>query len=294
MNLTLNSFIADRQQRVEKCLSFYLQHKSSPAPALEEAMAYAVLNGGKRIRPLFIYATGFALNAPVENLDIAACASELIHAYSLIHDDLPAMDNSDLRRGIPTCHKAFGEALAILAGDALQPLAFEIIATHPAPLNAEQRLTMIQILSAASGAEGMAGGQVLDISGSDSLEKIALMYELKTGALISASVKLAIVAANVHDQMVFSTLEKFAKNISLAFQLQDDLLDIESATNTLGKPQGLDAVNNKKTYVVLAGVAETRLKIETLFAEALDLIKFLGGKARYLEELVCYLRKRNK
>ncbi len=199
MNSSLTHLIETCQSRITGLFDFYLQKKISQAPALQHAMYYSVSNGGKYLRPLLVYATGSIFDVPLEHLDIPACAVELIHSYSLIHDDLPAMDNADLRRGKPACHKAFTEAMAILAGDALQPLAYEIIANHPAQLSVEQRLEMIYRLSHASGLEGMAAGQALDIIGVDSLPALEHMYALKTGALFVTSVKLGMVAANVKE-----------------------------------------------------------------------------------------------
>ena len=206
MNSSLTDLVETCQARITGLFDFYLQKKISQAPALQHAMYYSVSNGGKYLRPLLVYATGAIFDAPLENLDIPAVAVELIHSYSLIHDDLPAMDNADLRRGKPACHKAFSEAMAILAGDALQPLAYEIIARHPAPLNIEQRLEMIYQLSHASGLEGMAAGQALDIIGVDSLQALEHMYALKTGALFETSVKLGMIAANVKEH---SALDEF-------------------------------------------------------------------------------------
>lgn len=277
------------QSRLEKIFNHYLIETSSPAPELQKAMAYAVLNGGKRIRPLLVYATGLALDANWENCDVPACALEFMHAYSLIHDDLPAMDNADLRRGKPSCHKAFNEALAILAGDALQPLAFEVLVSHTAPLRVEQRLLMVQILGHSSGMQGMVGGQTLDIEGTRDLEA---MYQLKTGALLTACVKLGAAAANLQSSSTLAALEKYARNIGLAFQIQDDLLDFENAEVT-GKPQGLDAANEKMTYPALNGIARTRLKIEELFSEALSAVEVLGAKGEILREFAhCLMGRR--
>ena len=276
------------KERLDKVFTYYLKDNAVPASQLQEAMAYAVLNGGKRLRPLLIYATGYALDASHESLDIPACAIEFIHAYSLIHDDLPSMDNADLRRGKPSCHKAYNEGLAILAGDALQPLAFELITSHPANLSASQRLEMIKILSNASGYQGMAAGQTLDIEGTDLLEE---MYNLKTGALLIASVQLAAVAAGVQNADIFHALETYAKNIGLAFQIQDDLLDLESSELT-GKTQGLDIQNNKPTFPSLYGVEKAYAKIEELFSQALLSLNTLGPKTAPLKELAHHLMQR--
>lgn len=292
--MNLADLITTSQGRLENLFHTYLTEKQYPAPTLQKAMSYAVMNGGKRIRPLLVYLSGYALNAPMENLDPAACAIELIHAYSLVHDDLPAMDNSDLRRGNPACHKAFNEAIAILAGDALQPLAFEIITQHPAKLSAEQRLQMIQTLCSASGIAGMAAGQMLDLAGVHSLESLTHMYQLKTGALLAACVKLGAIAANNQNPSFDSALETYAQSIGLAFQIQDDLLDIESSTEDLGKPQGIDVINEKVTYPTLIGVEACRQKVKHLFDSALDAIQILGPKSQMLSEFAHLLLKRRK
>jgi geranylgeranyl pyrophosphate synthase len=293
MILSIHDLLNMSQQRIEKLFNLYLQNKDSPASYLKEAMFYAVSNGGKRIRPLLVYATGHYLNVEWESLDIPACAVELIHSYSLIHDDLPAMDNADLRRGKPACHKAYNEAIAILAGDALQPLAFEIIASHPAKLNSDQRIAMITQLCHASGLNGMAAGQALDINGVHTTEQLIEMYQLKTGALLNTSVRLAMIASHTGDLQQRTALNHFADNIGLGFQIQDDLLDIENA-EIIGKPKGLDVINNKITYPYLVGVEPARLKIKSLFEKALQSIDMLDEKANILRELACFLLQRKK
>lgn len=295
MTLTLSNLIPTCQKRVETCFTNYLQKIDAPAPILCEAMRYGVLNGGKRIRPLLVYATGLALGATLESLDAAACAVEVIHSYSLIHDDLPAMDNADLRRGKPSCHKAYNEAMAILAGDALQALAFEIIATHSVSLTPAQQMEMIFILSRASGPFGMAGGQALDITIMDNcitLDNLLKLYSLKTGALLQASVELGVISANITDKKIRTALEKYAKNLGLAFQIHDDLLDMQSTTTELGKPQGIDSTNNKTTYPVLCGIEKTKEKIHELTYEALASIDILGDKGAILKQLADYLLQR--
>ena len=292
--MTLTDFISVSKKRLDDMFNHYIVDASQPAAKLNEAIAYSVLNDGKRIRPLLVYLTGHAFHAPLENLDAAACAIELIHVYSLIHDDLPAMDNSDLRRGKPTCHKVFGDALAILAGDALQTLAFEIIATHPAELNANQRLKMVHILSQTSGIHGMAAGQTLDLLGVKTLDSLTKMYQLKTGALLNASVKLGIISANIESEQVFASLHRFTECIGLAFQIQDDLLDIEGSKETIGKPQGIDHANAKITYPSLIGIEQSRQKVQELFASALAALDFLGQDGQLLQDLTKHLQKRNK
>lgn len=292
--MTLKEFITQAQSRLELSFKQYIIENLSPAITLHKAITYATLNGGKRIRPLLVYLIGRTFDSTWENLDPPACAIELIHVYSLIHDDLPAMDNSDLRRGNPSCHKAFTEATAILAGDALQPLAFDILTQHSASLTSQQRLDMIKILSKASGLHGMAAGQMLDIEGITSLDSLTHMYQLKTGALLSAAVQLGAISAGISDPMIFDSLHTFSENIGLAFQIQDDLLDIVGTSDTLGKPQGIDQTNQKITYPSLLGIEESRQKIQVLYDTALDSLNFLGERSKLLCEFATLLLQRNK
>jgi geranylgeranyl pyrophosphate synthase len=271
------------RERTNTVFNTYFNNSKMPSDELQSAMAYGVLNGGKRIRPLLVYATGLALNASLENLDVPAAAIEMIHSYSLIHDDLPAMDNADLRRGKPSCHKQYGEAMAILAGDSLQTTAFTILAEYPSQLTAAQRIQMVRILSYASGQQGMAAGQALDILGAAAtLEDLQQLHYLKTGALLSAAVHLGAAAAHVEKH---TPLENYAYCLGLAFQIQDDLLDVESDTATLGKPQGLDAINGKKTYPQLLGTEKSRQKVAELTASAMASIETLGANGALLREL---------
>lgn len=294
MSMSLNELITHCKYRTDQMFTLYLNIDKCPAPLLQEVMSYAVSNGGKRIRPLLVYATGITLGASLENLDAPASAIELIHAYSLIHDDLPAMDNADLRRGKPSCHKAYNEALAILAGDALQPLAFQIIASHPSALHDNQRLNMINVLSDACGMNGMVAGQVLDMVTIPSYDSLKQIHDLKTGALIYASIKLGLIASHNKDPRINSTLMAFAKNIGLGFQIQDDLLDLESNTETLGKPQGIDHTNKKVTFPTLLGIKQSRQKAEILFAEAKQQLNTLGSAANTLKDLTEYIIQRKK
>ena len=295
MKLVLQDLQILCQQRTRDIFKHYLEKLATPAPLLQQAMSYAIVNGGKRLRPLLIYTTGYALGAPWENLDVPATAIEMIHSYSLIHDDLPAMDNSDLRRGKPTCHKVYGDAIAILAGDALQTLAFEILTSHPAPqLWPYQRLAMIQALCHASGLQGIAAGQTLDIQKVNNLSEITAMYQLKTGILLSACINLSLIAANVSDPQIISSLENFAHCIGLAFQIQDDLLDIEGEVALTGKPNGIDAANQKVTYVSLVGIDHARQKINELFESAITSIQILGEKSVVLLELANFILQREK
>jgi farnesyl diphosphate synthase len=275
--------------RTEKLIDNYITNSGIFPAELKKSLGYSVLNGGKRVRPLLVFAAGLALGGKLENLDAPAVAIELIHSYSLVHDDLPAMDNADLRRGKPSCHTVFGAALAILAGDGLQTLAFQILAEHPCDLSAEQRLQMVQILSAASGISGMVAGQALDILGKvDNLNDLTQLQQLKTGALLTASVKLGMAGANQWD----AGLINFADNIGLAFQIQDDLLDLESDTETLGKPQGIDAINKKITYPQLLGAAKSRQKILELTQTALASLQHLGENGALLRAVAEYLLQR--
>ena len=284
------------QQRTDQALQKYLPSETTIPQPLHKAMRYAVLNGGKRIRPLLAYATGHALDVNVEKIDAAACAVELIHAYSLVHDDLPAMDDDDLRRGKPTCHKAFGEAEAILAGDALQSLAFHLLAHCLADdIPTQQQLQMVEVLATASGSRGMAGGQSIDLNAVGKTLNIAELENMhihKTGALIRASVKLgALCSANVNKD-VLKKLDHFAKCIGLAFQIRDDILDVEGDTETLGKPQGSDIARNKPTYPALLGINEARQMADELYQEALDSLADFGDNAIPLQMLSSYIIQR--
>jgi farnesyl diphosphate synthase len=252
-------------------------------------MDYTLQNGGKRIRPLLIYATGTIFDAPSENLDIPAISVELIHTYSLIHDDLPCMDNADLRRGKPTCHKVHGEGMAVLAGDALHTLAMQIISSHPAPLSAERRLQMIQTLSIACGPYGMAAGQALDITALSqpniSLELIEHIYKLKTGVLLSACIELGHLASGDDNASHRATLKQFGNCIGLAFQIQDDILDIETTADISGKTQGIDLINNKITYPRICGIDKAKTKVANLYQEALVCLENFGENAQLLREI---------
>ncbi len=258
-------------------------------------MHYALLGGGKRMRPLLVYATGHAFGASPGALDACAVAVEIIHAYSLVHDDLPAMDDDALRRGRPTCHIAFGEAMAILAGDALQALAFEVLARDTAEHDAAMRVEMMRVLAAACGSHGMAGGQAFDLSavgqrlGAAELER---MHVHKTGALIRASVRLGALAAGCFDEAVLARLERYGHCVGLAFQIRDDILDIEGEAATLGKTAGKDAANDKPTYPAILGLEASRAHLEALTAEALDAVEGFGGSAAHLRDLARFIATR--
>lgn len=264
---------------------------------LHQAMRYAVLGGGKRIRPVLVYSAGAAVGAMLEALDGPACAVEFIHAYSLIHDDLPAMDNDELRHGRPTCHRAFGEALAILAGDALQALAFQVLSQDPAMISDSViRMRMLGLLAQAAGSRGLVGGQAIDLAavGRDDLTLAELenMHIHKTGALIRASVLLGAFSRPEVEPTVLERLDRYAKCIGLAFQIRDDILDVVGDTATLGKTQGADRALNKPTYPALLGLDGAREHARALHQEALASLESLGSEADPLRWLATYIVER--
>ena len=257
---------ASWRQRVDDALDHALTHSTLPGSRLQAAMRHATLLGGKRMRPLLVYATGDLLAADIAALDAPASAIELIHAYSLVHDDLPAMDDDALRRGQPTVHVTFDEATAILAGDALQSLAFQQLAA--APLPADARITMVRELASASGAAGMCGGQAFDIDatgrgGDISLNELERLHALKTGALLRCAVRLGAIAGNA-DRDTLDALDRYAEALGLAFQIRDDLLDIEGDSATLGKTAGKDLAQNKATFPALLGIDASHAKLVEL------------------------------
>ncbi len=282
--------------RADAALARALPAETQPPHALHRAMRYAVLGGGKRLRPLLVYATGLAFGASLDRLDSSAVAVEVIHAYSLVHDDLPAMDDDELRRGRPTCHVAFGEAMAILAGDALQALAFEVLAADTAlAADAPAHLDMLRTLAAACGSHGMAGGQALDLAAvGQRLDAVELerMHAYKTGALIRASVRLGAIAAGRHDADTLAALDRYGHAIGLAFQIRDDLLDIEGATAELGKTAGKDVAANKPTYPAILGVEASRRELAALTASALGAIAPLAARAGHLADLARFVAQR--
>ncbi|MCC6209347.1 MAG: (2E,6E)-farnesyl diphosphate synthase [Gammaproteobacteria bacterium] len=282
--------------RVESALDRWLPPADAEPRDLHRAMRYAALAGGKYVRPLLVYATGHAFGVTPERLDGAACAVELIHAYSLVHDDLPAMDNDLLRRGKPSCHVAFGEAPAILTGDALQALAFHILAADPAPgVPPAQRLRMIDTLAHAGGSFGMAGGQAIDLAAvgrSLELEALEDMHTRKTGALIRASVLMGALAAGDLPEETLAALGEYARCIGLTFQIRDDVLDAEGDTTTLGKTSGSDRDNNKPTYATLLGVDAAKHLAEELHREAVEHLEGLGAAADLLRQISAYIIRR--
>ncbi|WP_299011042.1 (2E,6E)-farnesyl diphosphate synthase [uncultured Shewanella sp.] len=289
----LQTRIEQYQHRVDAYLTQTITALPVSDEHLKAAMKQGVLQGGKRIRPFLVYAIGDMLNLDLNQLDAAAAAIECIHAYSLIHDDLPAMDDDALRRGQPTLHIAFDEATAILAGDALQSLAFDII-SRSSDLEAKQQLSMVQALATASGYNGMCGGQAIDLNATDKqidLATLTQLHRLKTGALIRCAVELAIIAANI-DADECRHLYDFADAIGLAFQVQDDVLDITASTEELGKPQGSDTDANKSTYPKLLGLAGAQQTAHTLIQNALSALAKLPYNSQLIAEFARYIIER--
>jgi farnesyl diphosphate synthase len=288
--------IAEYRTRIEKVLDHWLPAPDRVPQRLHAALRYSVLGSGKRLRPILVYATGEALGADLRRLDAPAAAVELIHAYSLVHDDLPAMDDDDLRRGRPTTHKAFDEATAILVGDALQVLAFRILATDP-ELNDEPRtrVRLIEALAEASGTEGMAGGQALDLGAVGRILSVAELEEMhrrKTGALIRASVLMPALAQHI-DAQRFEVLDRFARHIGLAFQVQDDILDVEGDPATVGKPTGADRAKAKPTYPSVIGLEASKQRCRELHQAAIDTLRDFGPGADNLRWLADFVIERD-
>lgn len=282
------------RDRVEPRLEAVLPDENAPPAELHAAMRYALLGGGKRVRPLLIYATGEALDIPVERLDLPACAVEIVHAYSLVHDDLPAMDDDDLRRGRPTCHRKFGEATAILAGDALQALAFEVLAKDAATGTGA---AMTLCLARACGSGGMAGGQAMDLAAVGqglNVEQLENMHQRKTGALIQASVMLATLQNAGLDEDTARGLGDFGALLGLAFQIRDDVLDVQGDTDTLGKVAGSDEARDKPTYPAAVGLEAAQDRAEALLDDALSSIDTLPASADLLRYLARYIVARDR
>jgi geranylgeranyl diphosphate synthase, type II len=284
------------QSRVQAVLNTVLPTPDLVPQRLHAAQRYAVLCGGKRLRPLLVYCTGEALNIPAHMLDAPAAAVELIHSYSLVHDDLPAMDDDDLRRGQPTTHKAFDDATAILAGDALQVLAFSLLSRDKTVgVSADARLKMIQILADASGTAGMAGGQAIDLAAVGrnlNLEELEAMHRLKTGALIRASVLMAAACAPALRSADWDALDGYSQDIGLAFQIQDDILDVEGDTQEIGKTSGADAARAKPTYPSVMGLENAKIRARELKLRACERLAPLGESAHVLAWLASYVIQR--
>lgn len=301
MTPAFEAYLADARSRADRALFNTLPAAATPPAAdalagLETACRYPLEVGGKRIRPILCYAAAATVgqwDAP--GLDEAAAALELIHTYSLIHDDLPAMDDDDLRRGKPTLHKAYDEATAVLVGDALQARAFELLAAAPG-LDDRNKVAMLRLLAQAAGPAGMVGGQFIDIQVTDTtiaLPDLSAMHALKTGALIKASVALGAIAAGGSTAQL-AALERYATHIGLAFQVVDDILDVEGDTATLGKTRGKDCEANKPTYVKLLGLAGAKAEASRLLEEALDSLAEFGEDAGQLRSLAQYIITRDR
>jgi farnesyl diphosphate synthase len=292
--LDISSRIASYQSHVELALERSLPRPDLEPRALHEAMRYAILGGGKRMRPLLVYAVGETLGANLNLLDAPAIAVEMIHAYSLIHDDLPAMDDDDLRRGKPSCHIVYGDAIAILAGDALQALAFDVLA-RDSHCSANRRLKMLSTLAVACGSVGMAGGQAIDLAAvGHQLDEAGVrrMHLLKTAALIQGSVLMGAIAAGCHDGALFHALSSYGLDLGLAFQIHDDILDIEGDTAVIGKPQGSDAARGKPTYPAAIGLERSRIEAKRLMQQAIRALEPFGNKAKPMADLARYTVER--
>jgi len=284
------------RQRLDQQLTQRLSH-SSIQDSLQQAMRYSIFNGGKRIRPALIYMVNQSLGGDIKNADAAACAIEAIHSYSLVHDDLPAMDDDDLRRGKPTCHIQFDHATAILAGDALQCIGFEWLTDQQNTLKPTTALAMLKVLTKASGDSGMVAGQAFDLANVGyelNVEQLESMHNHKTGALINGAIELGILSANRNiSEQQHAAFQRYGAAIGLAFQVQDDILDLTSDTLTLGKPQGSDADANKPTYPSLLGLSGAQDKLQQLYQQAIQATDVLGPSAQTLSELAQYIVERD-
>ncbi len=291
--MSLQSFSQHYRQRIDDLLLQHIESLPELSPNLKAAMRHGLVLGGKRVRPFLVYATGAMLGVEERLLDGPAAAIECIHAYSLIHDDLPAMDDDDLRRGHPTVHKAFDEATAVLAGDALQTLAFSILADHPFPDTLRHpQVKMLSALAKASGYAGMCGGQALDLAAEGKhvgLEALEQIHRHKTGALIECAVMLGALCKEDVAGETLHALQKYASAIGLAFQVQDDILDVISDTETLGKPQGSDQALDKSTYPALLGLEAAQDMAKTLHQQALAAIKPLPYNTEILSAFADYI-----
>jgi farnesyl diphosphate synthase len=295
-NETFIGWMTSIQQYMESALVRLLPSADCAPHKLHEAMRYATLEGGKRVRPLLVFAAGELVGAEQDNLSRIGAALEMIHAYSLVHDDMPCMDDDVLRRGKPTCHVAFDEATALLVGDALQSRAFELIAQTMPGIAPASQLEMVRALAHASGHAGMAGGQAIDLASVGqplTLPELEFMHMLKTGALIRAAVMMGAMAGRELSVLEKDALDAFAKRIGLAFQVVDDILDCEADTATLGKTAGKDAAHDKPTYVSLLGLAEAKRMAKDLHEQALAALQGFGPQADRLKQLADYIVARS-
>jgi farnesyl diphosphate synthase len=290
--LEFSAWAAEKKVRIENVLNKTLPSINSTPQTLHSAMRYSALEGGKRVRALLCYAAAEFCNTDDKVADAAACAVELIHAYSLVHDDMPCMDNDDLRRGKPTCHKQYDDATALLVGDALQSLAFDVLSQPDLTTQTNYQIDMLNILAKASGSVGMAGGQAIDLASvGKTLTQIELenMHQLKTGALIQAAALLGAFSERTKKKLAISI---YAKNIGLAFQVIDDILDVEAETSILGKTAGKDADRNKPTYVSILGLADAKKLAQQLYKNAIDVIAPFGETSMHLRELAAFITQR--
>jgi farnesyl diphosphate synthase len=292
-----NAWSRETATRVETALSELLPAPRIAPSRLHDAMRYSTLGGGKRVRAMLVFGAGELTGADVGRLKIAAASVEIVHAYSLIHDDLPCMDDDVLRRGKPTCHVEFDEATALLAGDALQSLAFQLMSEYRLADDAATQLKMIQLFAAAGGSRGMAGGQAIDLESvgkSITLPELEFMHILKTGALIRASALLGAYCGETLRQPDLDRLDRYAKCVGLAFQVVDDILDEEGDAATLGKTAGKDKANAKPTYTSLMGLAEAKRFAEELLADSLDALSPFGPGASRLREIADFIVHRER
>ncbi len=290
--MDFQSWMAAAQQRTEHALERLLPAAHIAPQRLHQAMRYATLGGGKRIRPLFCHAAGELVGATAQRLDVAACAVEMIHAYSLVHDDLPCMDDDVLRRGKPTCHVEYDEATAMLVGDALQSQAFLVLSESGLTDDPQRQLAMLHLLAQAAGSRGMAGGQMIDLEGTGqelTRSELEFMHLHKTGALIRAAILLGVHCGSPLPETEMSLLDRFAKRVGLLFQVVDDILDADASTATLGKTAGKDAAQGKATYVSTMGIGQARELADSLRREAREAIDTFGARGQRLHELAHYI-----
>ena len=293
--MKFEQYHADLRVQIDYQLEQHINALPEQASLLSDAMSYALLGNGKRVRPLLMSIVSEMLNIPQGKVSSSACAIECIHAYSLVHDDLPAMDDDDLRRGQPTCHILYDEGMAILAGDALQTMAFDIIINDPL-LNDKEKISALSLLSKASGYKGMCGGQAIDLTFTDQLidlNTLTELHQLKTGALLQACVSIPMVLAGDIKKDAQKALISFAQKIGLAFQVQDDILDVTSDSATLGKPSGSDEQANKSTFPALLGLSAAQDYLDKLYSEALNSLKQLPYETDPLRDFAQYIIKRN-
>ncbi len=293
---SFNLWASSLQVRMENVLDKHMPSVAMAPAKLHEAMRYSVLDGGKRVRALLAYAAGEFCGAKLAAIDLPAASVELIHAFSLVHDDMPCMDDDELRRGKPSTHKKYGAAVALLVGDALQSLAFQLISQDKYLKNATQKLQMLHMLALASGSRGMAGGQAIDLESIGiplTREELEHMHIHKTGALIRAAALLGAYSAETPQEDKLKAVDHFAKSIGLAFQVVDDILDAEADTQTLGKTAGKDARYNKSTYVTILGLSAAKQLASELHANAMAALSYYGREADYLRQLADFITHRS-